>query len=78
MVSSPEECGQPETRVDNRLRATFLQPPRAWDAAAQAGAALSLSDAIACALDQAGDVANAASASPGGPRHKTAGQTGVG
>ena len=52
---------QPDVPVDDRLRATFLQPARArlgaeaWDAAAQAGAALSLGDAIAYALDSAGD-----------------------
>jgi hypothetical protein len=57
-AAAAHRYGQPEHRVDARLRASFFEPARTrcrdddWDAAAREGAALSFQDAIAYALEE--------------------------
>jgi predicted ATPase/class 3 adenylate cyclase len=55
-AAAAHRYGQPESPLDGRLAATFLQPartrhgPHAWDIAARDGATLTFEDAIAYAL----------------------------
>jgi len=57
-AASSHRYGEPEDRVDERLRTSFFEPARArrgadaWDRAVGEGAALGFEDAIAYALDE--------------------------